>query len=652
MTSTKALGRLKTLGIAHEYELPLYLPTGYSDYSRVVTDFDVRKLEHGRTYVFEAHLARDPTTKSRKGQPLTSFHVTDYKYLLQFCLFGDVRETIDQIKSFQQQNIPFYVAGELVLNNGAFINGAKIIDRDKVGTIESVYPGVPDKLKPETVRKLIHERLEKSVPGAAAYLREQLMKIFKTSSEVRQFIAVERLTLDQLLEAVHKPCSYEQAIYALNVMKRIGAIAAATELIERARNAEKPRQVTPIIGQRLDVLLSALPFKLTEEQRGIIDRTIDSLYDGLFLDLVLIGDVGTGKSICFMLPVAYVATGGKRAAIMLPNTNLALQIHAEFSQYFPEIAPVLVTGSSEIDDAELKKASVLIGTTAMLFRDIGQIQLCVIDEQQKLSTEQREQLCSVDTHRIAVSATPIPRTTALATYGAVKVEKITHCHAQKTIHTRVFNASDYGTLVGEILWTIHSAGSQALIVCSRKEEGSTDARSQQESDEPELLSVERVYAEYDALLPGLVALSHGGLTQEQNQQALDSIRSGEKRVLVATSVVEIGVTLPSLSYCAVFDAQQFALNSLHQLRGRLVRHGGVGYFTMYVPRQVKNPATHKRLSTLIESNDGHFIAMQDLKLRGLGDIANGSTQHGKYKGIVRNVDIDIDELESVLSSLA
>lgn len=360
---------------------------------------------------------------------------------------------------------------------------------------------------------------------------------------------------------------------------------------------------------------------------------------------MLLGDVGTGKSVCYYLPVAFVATSGCRAAIMLPNTNLANQIYSDFNSYYPELAPLLVTGSSQWSTDDLKKASVLIGTTALLFRDIGPIELLVIDEQQKLSNEQCNLLCNPDTHRISVSATPIPRTTALATYGAVKVEKITHCHAKKIIHTRILYAQDYQRLVSEILWTIHTAGKQALIVCSRKSD------EQQADSQGHYQTVERVYEQFNAILPGLVACAHGGLSQEENQAALDSIKSGKMKLLVSTTVIEIGVTLPSLAYVAVFDAQQFGLNQLHQIRGRLVRHGGEGFLALYLPMPIKKPQSIRRLQLLTQTTDGHYIAKMDLAMRGCGDIVNGKTQHGSYQGLVRNVDVDIDDLENTLALL-
>lgn len=625
-------------------DTPLFLPVAYKDNSSLVDNFDIRYLNEGKRYVFKGYLAKPPSCKFKQKQPMTTFSITDGYLLLQFTLFGDVRSLVERLSLTPQE--PIYVAGELA--NGPFINGAEVVDIEQIGTVKPVYPGIPGKVKPERMAAHIEKHILAFLPNAAQTIRAQLKNVFRSNAEIRQFLNVHSMTLEELLHCVHFPTSLADAEYALSVLKRIGEVAAASDLIELSRRASVPKAVQPIYGDDIGTLTANLPFSLTDEQYGIISRTIETIKQGILLDMVLIGDVGTGKTVCYAIPAAFVGTAGKRVAILLPNTNLATQIYTEFCSYFPTLVckTLLVTGESGANSSELQAASVLIGTTAMLFRNIGQIDLCVVDEQQKMSSVQRQQLCSKQTHQINVSATPIPRTTALALYGAVRTEIIHHCHAKKTIHTRLFGPDKFQALIEDVIWTVNTLKKQALIVCAQKEENQSMDDTQNTP-----MSAEEAFAIFNQLMPGAVAMSHGGLSNEDNQTALESIRSGQKMILVATTVIEIGVTLPALTYAAVLDAERFGLNQLHQLRGRLVRTGGEGYFSMVVGRQL-NPQTQRRLLTLTKSNDGHFIAREDLKLRGVGDLIQGTTQHGKYHGLLRNVDIDVEILERLVQQFA
>lgn len=636
-------------------EAPLYLPLGYIDNSHLITNFDVRGLVDGQRYVFQAFLAKPPTTKFKQGQPYTTFTIIDgsqYPSMLQFTLFGDVRPLVEELIALPA-NTPFFVAGDLSLNQiGAYINNAQIIKSESVGTVEAVYPGIPGKVKPENIKLHIQKNLSAFLPVAAGKVRSSLAKVFASNADLRKYLGVKTKTLEELLVSVHLPQTMDEAEEAMRVMQRIGAVSAASDLIELARQASAPKTVAPIVGAELADLVRHIPFRLTDEQEGIVERTIRSIRYGELLDMVLIGDVGTGKTVCYAIPASYVATGGGRVAILLPNTNLATQIYTEFCSYFPALndRTLLVTGESDASNETLQAASVLIGTTAMLFREVGLINLCVVDEQQKMSSLQRTQLCHQHTHQISVSATPIPRTTALATYGAVRTEIIRHCHAVKTVHTRILEPDQFQTLINEVLWTVQSEGKQALIVCARKE----DSQSDDDQAQVQPISAEEAFEIFNQLMPGRVALSHGGLSQEQNHVALNAMRQGEMRILVATTVVEIGVTLPDLTYAAVLDAERFSLNQLHQLRGRLVRKGGTGYFSLYLQRHSSNhnPRTIQRLTVLIGCSDGHNIAKQDLLLRGVGDLRQGSTQHGRYQGLILNAQVDIELMEKLLAEFA
>lgn len=643
------LGKLKTLGIDDLSEVALYLPTSYTDYSRVVTDFNVNQnpdLQAGESFTFKGKLYGDPVTSFKGGRPYTKVSITDGRVLLQFTLFGDARSEIEQIQLLSMQNTDFYVHGELYISSGVYINNAKIVNAN-IGEILPNYPGVPGKVKQQSARKLIQEHLDQSMPLAIERLRGILNSKFNSPSEIRKYLNAPGLTLQTILENVHRPTTLSDANTALGVLNRIAAIVAADELIECAKQASKKIPVPPLKGSDIAVLSARIPFPLTDEQSAIVLNAVQSITNGFKLDMLLCGDVGTGKTCVYGLIAAFICSAGGRCAIMLPNGNLSRQIHQELNEYFPQFNPLLISGDSEYADETLQSAQLLIGTTALLFKEIGLLQLAVFDESQKMAVEQQEKLTSTTTHKISVSATPIPRTMGLALYGAVKIAVITKCHAIKEIHTRLALPGEYSNSVAEVLWTILTANKQAMIICGRKE-GDADTEDEEKSN---LRSVEEVYEEFNQLLPGLVTMSHGGLSAEENAKAIESMKNGSKKLIIATTVLEIGITLPDLSYGLILDPQAHGLSSLHQLRGRIARAGGRGFFVMQLTRPIGNPKTIERLNILCNNNCGFLLAKKDLELRGIGDLRKGKSQHGAYMGLIKNVQVDLSTLEQVVEDL-
>lgn len=626
------------------HDVALYMPTTFCDFSRCVTDFNPNRLIIGEG-TFQGTLASAPSTTFKRGQPLTKFSLTDGYNILKFTLFGDVRKLIEEITKPENAANPLNVFGELVfINQVPYINGAKLITSDQVGKIIPVYPGVAGKVKPETMARLIKDCIDEALPLATDVVRKVLSEAFPNQKALRNFLNIPHgLTLDQVLAHIHYPTSMDTSTFCLNLMKRIATIVAGSDILKMAQQAKLAPPVPGIIGPSIDQLTKRIPFKPTEEQVDIVVDAIDSIARGSKLNLLIVADVGFGKSVVYFMIAAYIAYSGERVAIMLPNGNLARQIFNEFEEYYPDLRPLFVSADDGLG-TEVLGAKVLIGTTALLFRDVGKFSLVVFDESQKLGVAQQQQLLTEHTHSISVSATPIPRTLALSQYGAVNIAKITKCHVEKTIFTRVMKKEQYDQLINEVLWCVNSLGKQALIVCTRKEDGEDD-------DESALISVEQMAAEFENRLPGLVAVSHGGLQAHENELALNSMRDGSKRVLVATTVVEVGVTLPELSYAVVMNADRLGLAQCHQIRGRLARKGGTAWFSLYVSREISSSSSIERLNTLATSIDGFEISRMDLKIRGVGDLNHGTMQHGAYVGLIRNMKIDIDELESAVDYL-
>lgn len=636
---TKTTGKLKQLGITDISDVALYMPTDFVDYRNPVTNFDASKLHSGCDYTFKCTLYSEPNTKFKQGRPQTTFSVTDGCYILHFTLFGDTRSIIEDIKLKSH----FYVSGTLSCGQlGYFINNALIIDENCVGSVIAIYPGLPGKLNSATVSKLITKLVTQSIPCAADKLRALLNNRFSSASELRMFLQCRKLTLIEVLNAIHLPTCVSSAQEALQVMQRVALISAADTLIEKALTANKGRVGAPIYGSDLFQLTRNVPFQITQEQRDIVSRQIDSLKAGILLNLLLIGDVGTGKTVVYGLIAGYIGSAGGRVCIMLPNGRLAEQIHTELSHYFPDLKPLLINTDSKHSETEMHSNKMLIGTSALLFRSVGSFELVVIDEQQKMSSSQRQQLVGVNTSVIEVSATPIPRTLALAQYGAVKIEYITQCHVEKTIDTLILEEHHTDYLNQLVIDTVRK-GQKVLIVCPKRD-GS--------NDDKDLPDAESVASFFNTLLPGAVGLAHSGLSEDENSKAISDIKLGITSVLVSTVIVEVGITIPNLTVAVVIRAERFGMTQLHQIRGRLVRQGGQGTFALYLPKKLKSERSFERMQALCEISCGYELARRDLKLRGVGDLAEGATQHGAYHGHVRNLHVDIDELEAVVNHFA
>ena len=355
---------------------------------------------------------------------------------------------------------------------------------------------------------------------------------------------------------------------------------------------------------------------------------------------LLSGDVGTGKTAVYGLALAYCIKHGAKAAVLLPNQTLARQIHGDMTAWWPELKPHLVTGNSEQVDAS---SSLVIGTTALLHRDLGEQDILVVDEQHKFSREQRERLAKPGVHLLEVSATSIPRTQALVRYGALHVSKLTQGHVRKVINTSIITHGDRAVLFADLRKAI-SRGDKLLVIYPRRGDEEDDIESP-------LPSAEEAFASWRHAFGDLVRLVHGARAAEENQQTIQDMIEGRARVLVSTTVVEVGVTIPGLRHCVVVHAERFGLTTLHQIRGRLCRDGGSGTFALYLPAPVK-PEVHARLQVLVDTTDGFEVAERDMRIRGFGDLsANSDKQTGDGMGFLIGRPVDVDALDQAIARL-
>ena len=392
-------------------------------------------------------------------------------------------------------------------------------------------------------------------------------------------------------------------------------------------------------------LLKAIPFTLTAEQHNGITQLIERLAAPHTSSTLINGDVGMGKSILYQVALAMTAKAGGRGAVLLPNERLAQQAHGEIQALWPELSPLLVNKKTRHD---VRDARILVGTTALLFRDIGALDVCVTDEQHRFSVEQRVALAQQQTHLIEMSATPIPRTQAILTYGNLNVIRLTQRHSAQAIDTQIVQRAQTWSMVEHIQARI-ALGDRVLIVCPRKMAAEAD-----DTDEAPLPlpSVDEVAAKWEKLFPGRIRTLHSDTPEEAAQVALSDIRQGRADVIVATTVLECGLTIEGLRALIVVHAERFGVAQLHQLRGRLSRQGGYGVCYLYLPRPV-GERSMARLRAVASTNDGFKLSELDMTLRGFGDLTEaGQRQHGSVAGFFFNKTVSLPCFEQMLAKVA
>lgn len=372
-------------------------------------------------------------------------------------------------------------------------------------------------------------------------------------------------------------------------------------------------------------LIEALPYRLTQAQQKVWQEIQSDLTSNHVMNRLIQGDVGSGKTILSFLALLMCAANGCQGAMMAPTEVLAKQHYESIVQlkneYHLPIRPVLLTGSTPSKDRKLiyeqisnGEANVIIGTHALIQEKTAyhKLSLVVTDEQHRFGVRQRESLAQKgDTvHVLVMSATPIPRTLAIILYGDLHISVLDELPANRLpIKNCVVNTSYRETAYRFIQKEI-AAGRQAYILCPMVEEGEMD----------ELEDVLSYTVKLKETMPPSIQIAalYGKMKPSEKNRIMDEFAAGRIDILVSTTVIEVGINVPNATVMMVENAERFGLAQLHQLRGRVGR-GNHQSYCIFVSKSEKEE-TMKRLKILNESNDGFYIASQDLKLRGPGDL--------------------------------
>lgn len=414
----------------------------------------------------------------------------------------------------------------------------------------------------------------------------------------------------------------------------------------RQRLRRVPGQPVRPTGEISSKITAALPFSLTGSQTAAIADVLKDMAGEDRMLRLLQGDVGAGKTMVALMAIAAVIENGGQAVLMAPTEILARQHHNTISKY-AEIAGIsadVLTGRTKGKEREAileriasGEAQIVIGTHA-LFQDsvsYANLMLAVVDEQHRFGVHQRLRLTAkgISPHMLVMTATPIPRTLVLAAFGDMDVSKLTEKPAgRKPIQTVTVPTERVGDIVQRLRSAI-ADGKKAYWICPLVEE----------SEESDLMSVEERFETLTHFFGPNVGLIHGRMSGPEKDAAMLAFKNGDTRLLVATTVVEVGVDVPDATIMVIEHAERFGLAQLHQLRGRVGR-GDEASSCILLYKGPLSETGHARLSIMRDTEDGFRIAEEDLKLRGEGELL-GTRQSGTPGFRIASIEAHADLLE-------
>jgi ATP-dependent DNA helicase RecG len=420
-------------------------------------------------------------------------------------------------------------------------------------------------------------------------------------------------------------------------------LALAAQLKRLARTSERNAQALNVAPTLLAEFERELPFPLTGAQRRVIGEIWHDMAQDAPMNRLLQGDVGSGKTLVAAAAIVLAARNGVQSALMAPTEILAAQHAAKLA---PLLVPFGITVEAVFGSQTAKsranaleklasgEASVAVGTHALITESVefARLGLAIIDEQHRFGVEQRAKLRAKGTapHTLHMTATPIPRTLAQSIYADLDVSVIDELPPGRTpIETYALRRSRLH-LAYEFVSKNVAIGHQAYIVAPAIEESESDLTSV-------LAEAERLQND---VFPDLkLGLLHGRMPPREKEAVMQRFGRNEIEVLVATTVVEVGVDVPNASVMVILDAQRYGLAQLHQLRGRVGRGAAKSYCLLIAPDEA---GEIERLQILTESTDGFVIAEEDLRLRGPGEFA-GKAQSGladfRVADLVRDIAI-------------
>lgn len=598
------------IGITTAEELLRYYPRTYDIYEEPV---EIASAEEDKTVSIRATIATGIYINQIRNLQVLTTTVADASGRLPVAWFN-----APYLRGTLKKGSVFILRGKIIRKKGRpqmehpeiFTPAAY---EEIIHSMQPVY-GLTKGLSNKMITKLVHQILD-TRPLHGEYLPEEIRERYQLADA------------NYAIRTIHFPKNMQELLTARKrlVFDEFLLFVLAIQLLkEKTEEAPNTFPMKPV--WTTEEIIEGLPYDLTGAQKNVWHEIERDLSGHKLMSRLVQGDVGSGKTVIAFLAMVLSAENGFQSALMVPTEVLANQHYEGFLRLMEEqnIAschPVLLTGSTtarqkreiyqKIADGEV---NVIIGTHALIqekveYKNLG---LVITDEQHRFGVRQREALTTRGNppHVLVMSATPIPRTLAIILYGDLDISIIDELPAKRLPIKNCVVGTSYRPKAYSFIEKQVQMGRQAYVICPMVEE----------SEGLEAENVTDYARKLQEILPGeiKVEILHGKMKPKEKNRIMEAFASGEIQVLVSTTVVEVGVNVPNATVMMVENVERFGLAQLHQLRGRVGRGEHQSYCIFIQGNNEEN--TSKRLKILNESNDGFYIAGEDLKLRGPGDL--------------------------------
>lgn len=628
------------IGISDTESLLRYYPRNYDEYE---TPADIADLKEGTVKAVSAAVCSGVYVNPVRGKQVISVTVCDSSGRLPVTWFN-----ASYLKNTLKKGSVFVFRGRVVRRQGKLqMEHPEIFTpaayEEILHSLQPVY-GLTAGLSNKTVVKLLHQLL-KQQSLKSEYLPEEIKEKYQLSD------------INYALRTIHFPKNMDELLVSRKRLvfdEFLFFILSVQLLKEKTEEAENlfPMKKTWTTEQ----VIENLPYSLTSAQLNTWHEIERDLSGQSLMSRLVQGDVGSGKTILAFLAMILTFENGYQSALMVPTEVLARQHFEAFQTLVREqgldIPVVLLTGSNTAKEKRLiyenireGKTSVIIGTHALIqeavqYRDLA---LVITDEQHRFGVKQREALATRGNppNILVMSATPIPRTLAIILYGDLDISVIDELPARRLPIKNCVVDTSYRPKAYRFIERQIREGRQAYVICPMVEE-SEGMEAENVLDYTKKLK--------DALPEDIsVEFLHGKMKPKEKNRIMEEFAAGSIQVLVSTTVVEVGVNVPNATVMMIENAERFGLAQLHQLRGRVGR-GEYQSYCIFIQGSQES-TTSKRLEILGKSNDGFYIAAEDLKLRGPGDLF-GIRQSGLMEFRIGDIYNDANILKNASEAAA
>lgn len=603
--------KFEKLGIYNVEDLFYHVPTRYLDYSLVTT---ISKLRPDETATIHVNVVSIKNIYSKRGLKMQIGSVEDDTGKIMVLWFNQpflVRTLYPGRRVSLSGKVSFFNR-KLCLTSPDY----EILDTDDKPTVHTgrlvpVYPETAG-LSSKWIRTKIKDAFE--TVSVSDYLPSVVLQTLKLTD------------LKTAIKFVHFPKDLDEAERGRERLAFNELLSLELKSLHRKINWKKNSVANKLKINKSEVekFLTSLPFKLTKSQQTAVNEILTDLGKNYPMNRLLEGDVGSGKTVVSAAGAFAVFANGFQTVIMAPTQILAEQHYKTLNMLLAKFKVRISLITSTSKKIEIGRTDIFVGTHALIHSkiDFRKVALVVIDEQHRFGVEQRKHLVkkSGTPHVLTMTATPIPRTIALTSYGDLDLSVLTEMPKGRQIVTTwvVPNRKRDGAY-DWIKSQITGKNSQVFIICPLIEESDTETLQDVKAVTTEFLKIKEVFPEES------VGLLHGRLTHSEKDKVLGGFRNRKIQILVSTPVVEVGIDIPGATIMVIEAAERFGLAQLHQLRGRVGRGSQKSYCLLFSNFHSGN--AFQRLKAMETMHSGFELAELDLKMRGPGEIF-GTAQSG------------------------